>query len=65
MTDARADDLTALRLLDEPARRRLYDWVATQDEPVGREQAAAATGLSRSTSTSSPMRACWTLPIAG
>jgi predicted ArsR family transcriptional regulator len=47
MTDARADDLTALRLLDEPARRRLYDWVATQDEPVGREQAAAATGLSR------------------
>ncbi len=47
MTDARADDLAALRLLDEPARRRLYDWVAGQDERVGREQAAAATGLSR------------------
>jgi predicted ArsR family transcriptional regulator len=51
MTDARADDLTALRLLDEPARRRLYDWVAAQDEPVGREQAAAATGLSRALAT--------------
>ena len=51
MTDARADDLAALRLLDEPARRRLYDWVAGQDEPVGREQAAAATGLSRALAT--------------
>ena len=51
MTDARSDDLSALRLLDEPARRRLYDWVAEQDEPVGREQAAAATGLSRALAT--------------
>jgi predicted ArsR family transcriptional regulator len=51
MNDARAEDLTALRLLDEPARRRLYDWVAGQDEPVGREQAAAATGLSRALAT--------------
>jgi predicted ArsR family transcriptional regulator len=51
MIDARADDLSALRLLDEPARRRLYDWVAGQDEPVGREQAAAATGLSRALAT--------------
>ena len=51
MTDARADDLTALRLLDEPARRRLYDWVAAQDKPVGREQAAAATGVSRALAT--------------
>jgi predicted ArsR family transcriptional regulator len=51
MTDPRADDLSALRLLDEPARRRLYDWVAGQDEPVGREQAAVATGLSRALAT--------------
>jgi len=51
MTDARSDDLSALRLLDEPARRKLYDWVAEQDEPVGREQAAAATGLSRALAT--------------
>jgi predicted ArsR family transcriptional regulator len=51
MIDARADDLSALRLLDEPARRKLYDWVAAQNEPVGREQAAAATGLSRALAT--------------
>ena len=51
MSDPRADDLSALRLLDEPARRRLYDWVAGQDEPVGREQAAAATRLSRALAT--------------
>ena len=51
MIDARSDDLSALRLLDEPARRKLYDWVAEQDEPVGREQAAAATGLSRALAT--------------
>ena len=51
MIDARAEDLSALRLLDEPARRRLYDWVAGQDEPVGREQAAAATGISRALAT--------------
>ena len=51
MSDPRADDLSALRLLDEPARRRLYDWVAGQDEPVGRDQAAAATGLSRALAT--------------
>ena len=51
MTDPRADDLSALRLLDEPARRQLYDWVAGQDEPVGRERAATATGLSRALAT--------------
>jgi predicted ArsR family transcriptional regulator len=51
MIEARADDLAALRLLDEPIRRRLYDWVSGQDEPVGREQAAAATGISRALAT--------------
>ena len=51
MTDARRGDLSALRLLDEPARRRLYDWVTEQGEPVGREQAATATGLSRALAT--------------
>ena len=51
MIDVRADDLAALRLLDEPVRRRLYDWVAAQDEPVGREQAASATGISRALAT--------------
>ncbi len=46
--DARPDALSALRLLDDPIRRRLYDWVAAQREPAGREQAARETGVSRS-----------------
>lgn len=52
MTDAsRTTDLAALGLLDEPVRRRLYDWVAEQPEPVGREAAAEATGVSRALAT--------------
>ena len=52
MTDGkRTDDLAAIGLLDEPVRRRLYDWVAAQPEPVGREAAAAATGVSRGLAT--------------
>ena len=31
--------------LAEPARRRLYDYVVAQPEPVGRDQAATAVGL--------------------
>lgn len=49
--DARSDDLAALRLLDDPVRRRLYEWVAAQPEPVGREHAARATGVSRGLAT--------------
>jgi predicted ArsR family transcriptional regulator len=45
------DDLAALRLLDDPVRRRLYDWVVSQPEPVGREQAAGAAGVSRGLAT--------------
>jgi predicted ArsR family transcriptional regulator len=48
VTDDARDDLAALRFLDEPVRRKLYDWVSAQAEPVGRERAAAATGVSRS-----------------
>lgn len=44
-------DLAALGLLDEPVRRRLYEWVAGQAEPVGREQAARAVGVSRGLAT--------------
>lgn len=44
-------DLAAVRLLDEPVRRRLYEWVVRQPEPVGREQAAAAGGVSRALAT--------------
>lgn len=41
------DQLKAIALLDEPARRRLYDWVVDQNRPVGREEAAAAVGVTR------------------
>jgi len=48
MTDRRrGDDLRALSLLDEPARRRLYDWVVAQARPVGREEAAKAVRVTR------------------
>lgn len=40
-------DLAALALLDEPTRRRLYEWVTSQGRPVGREEAARATGTGR------------------
>ena len=52
MNDAeRTDDLAAIGLLDEPVRRRLYEWVASQPEPVGREAAARASGVSRGLAT--------------
>lgn len=41
------DQLNAIALLDEPARRRLYDWVVDQGRPVGREEAAAAVGITK------------------
>ena len=41
------DDIDAIALLDEPVRRRLYDWVVRQGRPVGRDEAAAETGVSR------------------
>jgi len=45
--DPRSANLAALQLLDEPVRRRLYDWVVAQPYSVGREAAAAAVGVSR------------------
>ena len=45
------DDVSALSLLDDPVRRALYDWVAAQGRPVGREEAATATKVSRSLAT--------------
>jgi predicted ArsR family transcriptional regulator len=41
------DTLSAIGLLDERVRRDLYEWVVAQDRPVGREEAARATGISR------------------
>jgi predicted ArsR family transcriptional regulator len=48
---ARDNDLGALSLLDEPTRRRLYDWVVAQARPVGREEAAKALGITRPLAT--------------
>lgn len=37
-----------LSSLDDPVRRRLYEYVASRTEPVARDDAAAAVGVSRS-----------------
>jgi predicted ArsR family transcriptional regulator len=47
MTSTREQDLAAIGLLEEPVRRRLYDWVSGQQKPVGRDSAAAAVGITR------------------
>ena len=47
MPKMRHDDLAAVSLLDEPVRRRLYDWVVRQGRPAGREEAATALGITR------------------
>jgi predicted ArsR family transcriptional regulator len=39
--------LAALSSLDDPVRRRLYDFVAGRREPAGRDEAAAAAGIGR------------------
>jgi len=41
------DPVAAIALLDEPTRRRLYDHVIHAPGPVGRDDAAAALGISR------------------
>ena len=41
------DPITAIGLLAEPNRQRLYDFVVQSAEPVGRDDAAAALGMSR------------------
>lgn len=47
--EARDQDVSAIAALDEPTRRRLYDYVVREPEPVGRDDAAAALGLARQT----------------
>ncbi len=46
---SREAQISAIAALDEPTRRRLYDYVARQPEPVGRDDAAAALELPRAT----------------
>jgi predicted ArsR family transcriptional regulator len=41
------DRIAAIGLLAEPNRQRLYDFVVQGDEPIGRDDAAAALGMSR------------------
>jgi predicted ArsR family transcriptional regulator len=41
------EDIEAVALLDEPVRRRLYDWLTTRAEAVSRDQAAAGVGITR------------------
>ncbi len=41
--------ISAIAALDEPTRRRLYDYVVRQPAPVGRDDAAAALELPRTT----------------
>jgi predicted ArsR family transcriptional regulator len=41
--------VAAVAALDEPTRRRLYDHVVRQPEPVGRDEAATAVDVPRST----------------
>ena len=48
---AASGSLDALAALGEPTRRALYDYVAAQDRPVSRDEAASATGTKRSTAT--------------
>src|SRR5262245_25369137 len=51
MESDRDRNLRALALLDEPVRRRLFDWVLAQNRPVGREEAAKALGITRPLAT--------------
>ncbi len=43
------DPVSAVACLDEPTRRRLYDVVVRSTTPLGRDEAAAAADVSRST----------------
>lgn len=46
---SRESRISAIAALDEPTRRRLYDYVARQPEPVGRDEAAEALKVPRAT----------------
>lgn len=48
MTPPHEDELARLAALDEPVRRRLFAYVRGNSEPVSREDAAEAVGISRS-----------------
>ncbi|MFE5630142.1 helix-turn-helix transcriptional regulator [Streptomyces sp. NPDC056463] len=41
------EDINAIAMLQDPVRRRLYEYVAAQGREVGRNEAAEATGVAR------------------
>jgi predicted ArsR family transcriptional regulator len=47
--ESRETQISAIAALDEPTRRRLYDYVVRQPSPVSRDDAAAALELPRTT----------------
>lgn len=47
MTDEQRGALDQLAVLAEPIRRRLYEYVAAQPDPVDRDEAAGALGIGR------------------
>ncbi|MEQ0560088.1 helix-turn-helix domain-containing protein [Amycolatopsis sp. NEAU-NG30] len=49
MHETQAGALAAVAALDEPTRRRLYEYVVRSPEPVTRDEAAAALGVPRAT----------------
>ena len=40
-------NVTGIGVLADPVRRRLYEFVCSQDQPVSRDQAAHAVGIAR------------------
>jgi len=44
---ARPNELSSLSVLADPVRRQLYEYVASRDNPVRRDDAADAAGISR------------------
>lgn len=47
MDAAGREALAAFSALDDPTRRRLYDYVCARGQPVGREEAATGVGIAR------------------
>jgi len=47
--DSPRDPVSTVAALDEPTRRRLYEYVVAQRRPVGRDDASTELGLSRNT----------------
>lgn len=49
MSDPTSDPISSVAVLDEPTRRRLYEYVVRARVPVGRDEASTAVGVTRAT----------------